>query len=88
MDTIFAPINSILKASVITIRISGSKALEFYNIFSIQNDITPRYSTLCALTHNSKLIDKALVVYYKAPNSFTGEDIIEVSLHGSLSIYK
>lgn len=88
MDTIFAPINSILKASVITIRISGSKALEFYNIFSIQNDITPRYSTLCALTHKSKLIDKALVVYYKAPNSFTGEDIIEVSLHGSLSIYK
>ncbi|MBT4878341.1 MAG: tRNA uridine-5-carboxymethylaminomethyl(34) synthesis GTPase MnmE [Alphaproteobacteria bacterium] len=88
MDTIFAPINSILKASVITIRISGCKALEFYNIFSIKNNITPRYSTLCALTHNSKLIDKALVVYYKAPNSFTGEDIIEVSLHGSLSIYK
>src|SRR5688572_5919906 len=31
----------------------------------------------------AEVIDQAIVTWYKAPNSFTGEDVVEISCHGS-----
>ncbi len=88
MDTIFAPITAVHKTSIITLRISGQEADKIFKIFSIKKTIKARYAHLCELKYADKIIDKALLIYFPAPNSFTGEDIIEISIHGSLAIYK
>lgn len=46
----------------------------------------PRELTLGWLIEDDKYLDQAMVVYMPAPNSYTGEDIVEIHLHGSMSI--
>ena len=64
------------------VRVSGDDALEISKKL-IKKDLTPRVATLCKVyDYNDELIDIALVIYFKAPNSFTGEDVIEFQCHG------
>jgi tRNA modification GTPase len=42
----------------------------------------PRTSQLCSVHDGDELLDQALVTLYPAPNSFTGEDTVELSTHG------
>lgn len=37
---------------------------------------------------NKHLIDKAMVVYFEAPKSFTGEDVVELHIHGSIAVIR
>ena len=69
--------------SIAIIRISGDKALEIAKKLSHKESFTPRYVTLCNIydTHNT-LIDESLVIYFQAPFSFTGEDVVEIQCHG------
>jgi tRNA modification GTPase len=48
----------------------------------------PNYVSLCFLYHPKKkqAIDQATLVYYKAPKSFTGEDSLEITIHGGVVI--
>lgn len=43
-------------------------------------------SKLALYDHNSDVIDEAVVIYFKAPNSFTGEDIVEFQCHGGIVV--
>ncbi len=43
----------------------------------------PRRQTLCTIYDGTEPLDKALVTYFKAPHSFTGEDVVEFALHAS-----
>jgi len=44
---------------------------------------TPRYAHLSSLyNQNSELIDEAIVIWFKAPHSFTTEDVVEFQCHG------
>ena len=65
------------------VRMSGDKALEIAKeIFSCkENNFSPNKLYLGVLT-TSELKDKVLCVYFKAPKSFTGEDIVEFQCHG------
>lgn len=48
-----------------------------------QKELKPRYAHLCKLySQKGELIDEAIVIYFKAPYSFSGEDIIEFQTHG------
>ncbi len=70
------------------VRISGENALEIAKKL-IKKDIKPRIATLCKLyDYNNELIDIALVLYFKAPFSFTGEDIVEFQCHGGYIVSK
>lgn len=73
--------------SISILRISGDNALEIAKKISKKNDFKPRLASLSNL-YNSKdeLIDEALVLYFKAPFSFTGEDIVEFQCHGGIAI--
>ena len=89
-DTIAAPITPLVKSPVITIRISGSNALKVYSLMekggkSINiSDIKPNYVSLYRFNIKSEnLHDDVLSVYFKAPHSFTGEDVLEISFHGN-----
>jgi len=71
------------------VRLSGKNSLKIVKRL-IENkkeieSIKPRYVHYCNLK-TKNISEKALVIYFKAPNSFTGEDIVEIHCHGNLLI--
>ena len=86
-DTISAIATAHGIGSIAIIRISGIKALEIALKISKRDTLEPRYATLTTLYDvNSSLIDEAIVLYFKAPHSFTGEDIVEIQCHGGFIV--
>nr|WP_198305748.1 tRNA uridine-5-carboxymethylaminomethyl(34) synthesis GTPase MnmE [Arcobacter vandammei] len=86
-DTIVAIATANGIGSVSIVRVSGAKALEIAQKISKKSTINPRYVTLSYLHNiNDELIDEALVIYYKSPFSFTGEDVVEFQVHGGVAI--
>jgi len=82
-DTIVAHATSNGIGSIAIIRISGDKALEIAKKLTTRDNFTPRYATLTNVYDSSKeLIDESIVIYFKAPYSFTAEDVIEIQCHG------
>ncbi|MCA1927294.1 MAG: tRNA uridine-5-carboxymethylaminomethyl(34) synthesis GTPase MnmE [Calditerrivibrio sp.] len=81
MDAIVAPITPLLTSAVIVVRLSGddlSRVLDFFTIDKLEF----RKAIFCKY-RGSELFDDVILTYFKAPNSFTGEDVIEVSFHGN-----
>ncbi len=88
-ETIFALSTVFGKSGVAVIRISGEYALKALNHFHIKKEIKPRLATLVDLYDDSnQLIDNGIIIYFPAPNSFTGEDVIELQVHGSKAVVK
>ncbi len=84
MDTIFAPLTLKGNCSIYVIRISGKQVKECLKNLGINRTLKHREATLCVLRdNNGNPIDEALVIYFESPNSFTGEDIVELNLHCS-----
>ncbi len=90
IDTIFALASAQGKAGVSVIRISGPHALEVLLILSKLQQPEPRKSYYCTLRDpvSRETIDHALVVYFKSPHSYTGEDTVELYIHGSPAIQR
>lgn len=88
--TIFALSTVYGKSGVAVIRISGPQALDAIKAMTDIdiNAIRPRYAYFTTLHDKNELhsIDHSLVLYFKAPNSFTGEDIVEFQTHGSKAV--
>ncbi|GFR17257.1 tRNA modification GTPase MnmE [Trichonephila clavata] len=88
-ETIFALSTVLGKSGVAVIRISGNYAFKALNHFHIKKEIKPRFATLVDLYDDSnQLIDNGIIIYFPAPNSFTGEDVIELQVHGSKAVIK
>jgi len=68
------------------VRLSGPGALNALQILSDQMNFTPRYATRVQLKQEDQILDDGLAVYFHAPNSFTGEDIVELTLHGGCAV--
>lgn len=85
MDTIFALASAHGKAGVAVIRISGPSA---HTVASrLAGDLPTRGTTLRILRDSDGLpIDQALVLTFAAPQSFTGENIVEFQTHGSVAV--
>lgn len=74
-------------SSISIIRVSGEAALEVAKKISHLSSITPRHAYLTSLfNYNDTLIDQAILLYFKGPYSFTGEDIVEFQCHGGLIV--
>ena len=87
VDTIYALATPQGRAGIAVVRISGPEA--FMSINSLCNGIgiKPRKTVLCDLyTEDGLHLDRALVIPFKGPNSFTGEDVVELHLHGSIAV--
>ncbi len=90
-DTIYALVTAYGKAGVSVIRISGKYAFEIAQKFCGKNfDYSKQSMKLFDIISPSdgQLIDKGLVLIFKGPNSFTGEDVVEFQLHGSIAVIK
>lgn len=84
MPSIFAPINGIRNSAVCTVRISGSNVFDVTKLIPNLKNIPHRTARLVKIyDENAALLDEAIALYFKAPHSFTGDDILEISLHGS-----
>lgn len=71
------------------IRISGDKSKSIIkNIFTNASKIKHQKIVYGKIKEKEKIIDEVLVSYFKKPNSFTGEDIIEINCHGGREITK
>lgn len=68
--------------SIAIVRISGEKALQIAKKLSKKDEIKPRYAYLAYISDEEDIIDQVVMLYFKSPNSFTGEDIVEFQCHG------
>lgn len=82
-DTICAIATANGVGSIAIVRISGDRAYSVAQKLTCKENFTPRHATLTPIYNaDSELIDEAIIIYFKAPYSFSGEDIIEVQCHG------
>ncbi len=72
------------RAAIAVVRISGDELLPL--LADIVRKKTPRWQPRqCYLAHivdSSDVIDEALVVYFAAPHSYTGQEVVEIHCHG------
>ncbi|PAF51453.1 tRNA uridine-5-carboxymethylaminomethyl(34) synthesis GTPase MnmE [Helicobacter sp. 13S00401-1] len=74
------------QSTINIVRLSGPKAKEL--AFRLTGkDLLPRVATLCKIKdEENRLLDKCICIYYKAPFSFNGEDIVEFQCHGGFVV--
>ncbi len=83
-DTIFALSSGHGKSGVAVIRISGDNLRDTFTKITNKTDIVPRHAYFVNLTDGTgELIDQCLAIYFPAPYSFTGTDVIELHTHGA-----
>jgi tRNA modification GTPase len=85
-DTIVALATPAGVGAIGVLRLSGSKAFDLVNqVFPAKNLLDqPSHSLHVGwLKHKGKAIDEVVVALYKNPKSYTGEDVVEISCHGS-----
>ena len=86
-NTIVALATPTGRSGIGVIRLSGVDALEITKRLVSEPGFEPEQRIACLKPlHNpitADVIDEAIVTYFKAPHSFTGEDVVEISCHGS-----
>ena len=81
-DTIVAQATAPGRGSVGIVRVSGSRARDIAEII-LQQELTPRYAHyLPFMDSKGNTIDEGLALFFPGPNSFTGEDVLELQGHG------
>lgn len=86
-DTIYALSSGAGRGGVAVIRVSGTKVLDVIKHVSGLENPKPRYAYFRKLSNKAgEALDNALVLYFKAPHSFTGEDVVEFQVHGGRSV--
>jgi tRNA modification GTPase len=83
-DTIVAIATPPGRGGVGIIRLSGPLAYHIALQLNGKRPLNPRVANYCSFVNRfDEIIDNGLVIYFKAPYSFTGEDIIEFQGHGA-----
>jgi tRNA modification GTPase len=86
-DTIVALSTPPGRSGIGVIRISGPESLKILRLLVVSDSFNPQPNLLSLRSLIDPLtgdvLDQALVCYFKAPHSFTGEDLVELHCHGS-----
>ena len=84
-ETIVALATPTGRSGIGVIRLSGGEALSMaIGLTGRKTGYEPRHGHLVTVKDaDGEAIDEAIVTYFKGPHSFTGEDVIEISCHGS-----
>lgn len=91
-DTIIALATPPGSGAIAVIRLSGSKAIDivsavFYHKKKL-NDVESHKQVFGTIRKGDDIIDEVLVSVFRTPKSYTGEDTVEISCHGSPYIIK
>lgn len=85
LPTIAAIATPLGRGGVGIIRLSGTKAYAIACALTKKTEFTPRLASFCRFYGaKGEVLDEGLVLYFKGPNSFTGEDVIELQGHGGM----
>ncbi|MGH9372784.1 MAG: tRNA uridine-5-carboxymethylaminomethyl(34) synthesis GTPase MnmE, partial [Vicinamibacterales bacterium] len=83
-DTIVAIATPPGRGGIGVVRVSGPDAIRIVEqLTDRQEPFEPRYATLVCVTGDAGAIDRVVVTTFIGPHSYTGEDVAEVSAHGS-----
>jgi tRNA modification GTPase len=83
-DTIVAIATPPGRGGIGVVRISGSRAAAVGQaLIGSVDALEPRHATLARVNGPSGAIDRVIATRFPAPNSYTGEDVVEISAHGS-----
>ena len=86
-ETIFALSSAPGKAGVAVVRVSGPAAFKSLETLARIKTIKPREALFTSLfAADGAIIDRTLVLPFKGPASFTGEDVVEYHIHGSAAV--
>lgn len=86
-DTIAAISTAMGEGGIGIIRITGNKSLDILNEIFIgkkESVIKNRYFHYGKISDGENTVDEVLVVYMKAPHTYTCEDVVEINCHGSI----
>jgi tRNA modification GTPase len=79
LDTIVAPATPVGRSALAIVRIDGPRSSEILAALSKSDPPAPRVATLVQLGE----LDQCIAIRYAAPHSFTGNDLVELTLHGN-----
>ena len=90
MSTIVALSTPVGRGALAVIRLSGSLSLDIVRLIAPElHNVNPREARLAQLRFPSgEILDKAVVTFFRGPVSVTGEDVVEISCHGSPGIVR
>lgn len=86
MDTIVAVATPPGRSAIGVIRLSGPQSIDIIRVLIRDEKFTPepnRFVLKKVVRESGEALDYALVSYFQGPHSFTGEDMVEISCHGS-----
>jgi tRNA modification GTPase len=84
-QTIIACSSGLVTCAISIVRISGRNFFPEIQKF-ISTDLTklkPRHASFCEITSGTETLDEVVIVWFKGPASYNGEDILEISAHGN-----
>lgn len=85
-DTIAAIATAPGRGGIGVVRVSG-KDLRGFAFALLGKEARPRYATLSnILDRDGSVIDQGIALYFPAPHSFTGEDVLELQGHGGNAV--
>jgi tRNA modification GTPase len=86
-DTIVALATPLGRSGIGVIRLSGDDSLKIARCLVREEKFIPepRFAHLKKVydLESAEVLDEAIITFFKSPHSFTGEDVIEISCHGS-----
>lgn len=88
MSTIVALSTPRGRGALAVIRLSGPLAINIVTQMTGVVDIEPRKAKLTTLKREQEIVDEVILTCFLAPNSLTGEDVVEISCHGSPAVVR
>ena len=88
MSTIVALSTPRGRGALAVIRLSGPLAINITTQMCGLGDFEPRKAKLTRLTREDQIIDEVILTCFLAPHSVTGEDVVEISCHGSPAVVR
>ncbi len=88
-DTIYALSSGALPAGVAVIRLSGPDSIGILQRLTGDAALPPARSAMLRSimeAESGQLIDRSIIIIFKGPHSFTGEDSVEIHCHGSIAV--
>ena len=75
-------------SGIAVIRISGKETSKVIKLLTGKNVQKPRVATLRKINkiNTSELIDEGIILWFPGPESYTGEDMAEIQVHGSKAV--
>lgn len=92
MSTIAAISTPNAVGGISVIRISGNDAFKVADkVFKTKTDVSKMEGYTCAygkILSEKRVIDDGIITVFRKPNSYTGEDVVEISCHGGIFVTK